>query len=64
MADDAQTFGPNDWLVEEMYDRYRSDPNSVSKNWQEFFSDNFRPQGKERESLRESTGAATAVAPR
>ena len=54
MADDAKTFGPNDWLVEEMYERFRSDPNSVSKNWQDFFADNFRPQSKSRESIREA----------
>lgn len=54
MADDAKTFGPNDWLVEEMYERFRTDPNSVSKNWQEFFADNFRPAAKSRESIRDA----------
>jgi 2-oxoglutarate decarboxylase len=53
VADDAKTFGPNDWLVEEMYDRFRTDPNSVSKNWQDFFADNFRPEAKSRESIRD-----------
>ncbi|MDP9441537.1 MAG: 2-oxo acid dehydrogenase subunit E2, partial [Actinomycetota bacterium] len=33
------TFGPNAWLVDEMYDRYRQDPDSVSESWQEFFAD-------------------------
>jgi 2-oxoglutarate dehydrogenase E1 component len=32
-------FGPNAWLVEEMFDQYRNDPESVSENWQEFFED-------------------------
>src|SRR6476661_408750 len=36
---EAEQFGPNAWLVEEMYERYRSDPSSVSENWQEFFAD-------------------------
>jgi 2-oxoglutarate decarboxylase len=36
---DAEQFGPNAWLVEEMYERFRSDPSSVSANWQEFFAD-------------------------
>jgi multifunctional 2-oxoglutarate metabolism enzyme len=53
VADDAKTFGPNDWLVEEMYERFRSDPHSVSKNWQDFFADNFRPETKSRESIRD-----------
>jgi 2-oxoglutarate dehydrogenase E1 component len=32
-------FGPNSWLVDEMYARYLADPASVSESWQEFFSD-------------------------
>ena len=28
-----EIFGPNAWLVEEMFDRYRSDPASVSESW-------------------------------
>ena len=45
MAEDveAEQFGPNAWLVEEMYERYRSDPSSVSENWQEFFADYRSP---------------------
>jgi len=30
-------FGPNDWLIEEMYDQYRSDPSSVEPSWQRYF---------------------------
>jgi len=32
-------FGPNAWLVDDMYDRYLADPNSVSASWREFFAD-------------------------
>jgi len=32
------SFGSNEWLVDEMYERYLADPNSVEANWQEFFS--------------------------
>src|SRR5665647_2438183 len=35
-------FGPNAWLVEDMYDSYRADPTSVSESWREFFTD-YRP---------------------
>ncbi len=56
MADETATFGPNDWLVEEMYERFQADPSSVSPSWQDFFSDNFRPESKVRESLREAVG--------
>ena len=36
-------FGANSWLVEEMYEQFRSDPGSVSDTWREFFSD-YKPQ--------------------
>jgi 2-oxoglutarate dehydrogenase E1 component len=32
-------FGPNAWLVDDMYEQYRSDPSSVSESWREFFAD-------------------------
>ncbi|QVQ54095.1 multifunctional oxoglutarate decarboxylase/oxoglutarate dehydrogenase thiamine pyrophosphate-binding subunit/dihydrolipoyllysine-residue succinyltransferase subunit [Spiractinospora alimapuensis] len=32
-------FGPNEWLVEELYRRYLDDPNSVDKAWWNFFAD-------------------------
>jgi multifunctional 2-oxoglutarate metabolism enzyme len=35
-------FGANEWLVEEMYERYCADPNSVDAAWHEFFAD-YRP---------------------
>ena len=33
------TFGPNEWLVQEMYERYQQDPASVDKAWWNFFAD-------------------------
>ena len=36
-------FGANSWLVEEMYEQFVHDPNSVSDSWQEFFAD-YRSQ--------------------
>jgi 2-oxoglutarate decarboxylase len=35
----APSFGANSWLVEEMYEQFRSDPDSVSATWREFFDD-------------------------
>ncbi|HXQ19884.1 MAG TPA: multifunctional oxoglutarate decarboxylase/oxoglutarate dehydrogenase thiamine pyrophosphate-binding subunit/dihydrolipoyllysine-residue succinyltransferase subunit [Acidimicrobiales bacterium] len=32
------SFGPNAWLVEDMYDRYLVEPASVGESWREFFS--------------------------
>jgi 2-oxoglutarate decarboxylase len=40
MAQERQaSFGPNAWLVDEMYDRYRADPSSVTESWRDFFAD-------------------------
>src|SRR5271155_3990844 len=36
------SFGPNAWLVDDMYDRFLADPDSVSDSWREFFAD-YRP---------------------
>ena len=33
------SFGPNAWLVDDMYDRFLADPSSVAPSWQEFFAD-------------------------
>jgi multifunctional 2-oxoglutarate metabolism enzyme len=38
----AGSFGPNAWLVDDMYDRFLVDPASVSDSWREFFAD-YRP---------------------
>jgi len=32
-------FGPNEWLVDEMYEHYLEDPTSVDAAWQELFQD-------------------------
>nr|WP_214370820.1 multifunctional oxoglutarate decarboxylase/oxoglutarate dehydrogenase thiamine pyrophosphate-binding subunit/dihydrolipoyllysine-residue succinyltransferase subunit [Pseudonocardia sp. H11422] len=38
----ASQFGPNEWLVEEMYQRFLDDPSGVDPAWHEFFAD-YRP---------------------
>src|SRR3954466_8268158 len=35
-------FGPNEWIVEEMYQRYLADPTSVDPAWHDFFAD-YKP---------------------
>jgi multifunctional 2-oxoglutarate metabolism enzyme len=40
--DQLAGFGPNEWLVEEMYQRYLADPSSVDPAWHDFFAD-YRP---------------------
>jgi len=38
----ASQFGPNEWMVEEMYERFLADPQSVDAAWHDFFAD-FKP---------------------
>jgi 2-oxoglutarate decarboxylase len=33
------SFGANSWLVEEMYEQFKSDPDAVGEAWKEFFAD-------------------------
>jgi len=35
-------FGPNEWIVEEMYQRFLADPQSVDPAWHDFFAD-YKP---------------------
>ncbi len=32
------SFGPNAWLVDDMFDRFLADPESVSASWRQFFA--------------------------
>src|SRR6516165_4866467 len=38
----AGDFGANEWLVDELYQRYLTDPDSVDRAWWSFFAD-YRP---------------------
>src|SRR3954464_13894713 len=55
-------FGTNEWLVEEMYQQYLSDPSSVDQAWHEFFAD-YRPGspvgGGDREAPAQSPDGST-----
>src|SRR5579859_5770435 len=39
-------FGPNEWLVDELYQRYLADPSSVAMEWWSFFADYKPPPGR------------------
>jgi multifunctional 2-oxoglutarate metabolism enzyme len=63
-ADQARTdFGPNEWLVDELYQRYQADPSSVDRAWWNFFADyqplqvEPRPAGRAPADLAGGTGA-------
>ncbi|MDZ7733847.1 MAG: hypothetical protein U5R31_12980 [Acidimicrobiia bacterium] len=53
MASETRTgaIGPNEWLVDEMYQRYLADPGSVSESWQDFFADYRRDAAGSRPAL-------------
>ena len=55
--DPLATFGPNEWLVDELYEQYRQDKNSVDKAWWSFFED-YRPK-----TTPASNGQTTTTAP-
>ncbi|WP_312775921.1 multifunctional oxoglutarate decarboxylase/oxoglutarate dehydrogenase thiamine pyrophosphate-binding subunit/dihydrolipoyllysine-residue succinyltransferase subunit [Corynebacterium variabile] len=49
-AVNSSNFGSNEWLVDQMYQQFKEDPQSVDKEWRDFFS-----EGK-------TTGEATPAA--
>jgi 2-oxoglutarate decarboxylase len=57
-------FGPNEWLVEEMYQRFLDDPTSVDPAWHEFFAD-YRPgdASPTSEAAPQTAANTTAAAP-
>src|SRR5215469_6639296 len=58
-------FGPNEWLVDELYQRYLADPGSVDRAWWSFFAD-YRPRGNgtgPQPVMQEGAAAETRVAP-
>ncbi|MDV3271014.1 hypothetical protein K7C81_17830 [Mycobacterium avium] len=43
MSNISSPFGQNEWLVEEMYRKFRDDPSSVDPSWHEFLVD-YNPE--------------------
>ncbi|MCM1974414.1 hypothetical protein, partial [Streptomyces sp. G1] len=58
----AAAFGPNEWLVDEIYQQYLQDPNSVDRAWWDFFAD-YKPGAAPGSAPAGSTAAAPAPAP-
>src|SRR5579859_185489 len=60
----ATDFGPNEWLVDELYQRYQADPASVDPAWWNFFAD-YQPSatGREAPPTAEAETAAALAAP-
>src|SRR3954470_297961 len=67
MSSVTQTYGANTAFIEDLYERYRANPNSVSTSWQEFFHD-YEPRFEEEfedeaEMPLAAAGGTQAVAP-
>ncbi|MEU3558188.1 multifunctional oxoglutarate decarboxylase/oxoglutarate dehydrogenase thiamine pyrophosphate-binding subunit/dihydrolipoyllysine-residue succinyltransferase subunit [Streptomyces fragilis] len=45
----AAAFGANEWLVDEIYQQYLQDPNSVDRAWWDFFAD-YKPGSSAQQS--------------
>ncbi|MFI1799252.1 multifunctional oxoglutarate decarboxylase/oxoglutarate dehydrogenase thiamine pyrophosphate-binding subunit/dihydrolipoyllysine-residue succinyltransferase subunit [Streptomyces sp. NPDC020379] len=58
----ADVFGPNEWLVDEIYQQYLQDPNSVDRAWWDFFAD-YKPGQTAAAPPPGLTGSAPAAAP-
>ncbi|MGI5340015.1 multifunctional oxoglutarate decarboxylase/oxoglutarate dehydrogenase thiamine pyrophosphate-binding subunit/dihydrolipoyllysine-residue succinyltransferase subunit [Streptomyces sp. CA-181903] len=57
----ADVFGPNEWLVDEIYQQYLQDPNSVDRAWWDFFAD-YKP-GKDANAPAVQQGVTGGTAP-
>ncbi|MGW8551795.1 multifunctional oxoglutarate decarboxylase/oxoglutarate dehydrogenase thiamine pyrophosphate-binding subunit/dihydrolipoyllysine-residue succinyltransferase subunit [Streptomyces tubercidicus] len=58
----AAAFGPNEWLVDEIYQQYLQDPNSVDRAWWDFFAD-YKPGGATAPSQPAEGSAPAPAAP-
>ncbi|GAA2631668.1 multifunctional oxoglutarate decarboxylase/oxoglutarate dehydrogenase thiamine pyrophosphate-binding subunit/dihydrolipoyllysine-residue succinyltransferase subunit [Streptomyces vastus] len=58
----AAAFGPNEWLVDEIYQQYLQDPNSVDRAWWDFFAD-YKPGGVAASATSRTAAAGAAGTP-
>lgn len=65
VSSSTSQFGQNQWLVDEMYQRYKQDPSSVDESWHEFLAD-YTPETTGRSGNGQapaSNGQPTAAPP-
>ncbi|MFE9785421.1 multifunctional oxoglutarate decarboxylase/oxoglutarate dehydrogenase thiamine pyrophosphate-binding subunit/dihydrolipoyllysine-residue succinyltransferase subunit [Nocardia salmonicida] len=66
VSSSTSQFGQNQWLVDEMYQKFKQDPSSVDASWHEFLAD-YTPEATESgnsEAPVASAAPATAAAPK
>ncbi len=62
-SDPLTSFGPNEWLVDELYEQYTKDRNSVDRAWWDFFKDYTPGEGALGRDAAAAAKRATAAAP-
>ncbi|MFI8851650.1 multifunctional oxoglutarate decarboxylase/oxoglutarate dehydrogenase thiamine pyrophosphate-binding subunit/dihydrolipoyllysine-residue succinyltransferase subunit [Streptomyces sp. 891-h] len=60
--DPGPSFGPNEWLVDEIYQQYLQDPNSVDRAWWDFFAD-YQPESSDGSTAPNGAGTPRDNAP-
>ncbi|GHJ24526.1 multifunctional oxoglutarate decarboxylase/oxoglutarate dehydrogenase thiamine pyrophosphate-binding subunit/dihydrolipoyllysine-residue succinyltransferase subunit [Streptomyces albus] len=60
--DPGPAFGPNEWLVDEIYQQYLQDPNSVDRAWWDFFAD-YQPESSDGASAPDGAGTPRDTSP-
>lgn len=66
----ANSFGQNQWLVDEMFQQFQKDPQSVDQEWRDFFAANGNPTSgdtpepatAQRQDTKDTSDAATKAA--
>lgn len=56
-------FGANEWLVEEMHDQFKRDPDSVDPTWKKYFQTNGNTGGAANGTSQDPPAAKSAPAP-
>lgn len=56
------SFGQNEWLVDEMFQQFKKDPESVAKEWRDYFSENASGADVAASSAPAGTSAPTGPA--
>ncbi len=62
MSSSPSPFGQNEWLVEEMYRKFREDPSSVDPSWHEFLVD-YSPEPTTDNTVANGQSAAPVAPP-
>ena len=59
----SSIYGPNAWLIDEQFQQYSKDPNSVDKEWRDYFEANGAPKQAAQPKASAKASGSTASAP-